>query len=100
MKQFLTDLSDKYIHEAAPATQSPSEIAGPSDATLGTLTGNIHNLTNCLEYESKDKKSDRNDKKEKFKKLPSSSQQIFLFSSSKSAANERTDYKPISENFL
>ena len=100
VKQFLNNLVDKHIQDASPASPSPSAVAGPSDATLGTLTGNIHSLTTRLESYYKDKKSDRGDKKEKFKKLPSYSQQIFLFASSKSAADKRKDYNPELEVFL
>ena len=72
-KQFLDDLTEKHIlyHNIAPP--NPNNVAGPSDATLNSLAGNIHILTNRLETESKEKKSEKDNKKDKFQKLPSSS---------------------------
>ena len=74
VKQYLSDLSERHILTTTPPVPAPGSITGPSEATLGTLAGNIHNLTTRLETESNEKKSDKEEKKEKFKKLPASSQ--------------------------
>ena len=88
-KQFLDDLTKKHILSNNISLPNPNNVSGPSDATLNSLAGNIHILTNRLETESKEKRADKDDKKDKFKKLPSSSQQIFLFVSAFSAYSKR-----------
>ena len=100
VKQYVKDLSDRHLLDAAPITPAASSVVGPSDATLGTLAGNIQNLTSRMETESNDKKLAKDEKKEKFKKLPASSQQIFLYASSRSATEERTSPNPHLEIFL
>ena len=53
-----------------------------------------------METDSETKKADKEDKKDKFKKLPFSSQQTILFASSTSATMERSDPNPSFESFL
>ena len=53
-----------------------------------------------MKTESKEKKSDKENKKIKFKKLPSSSQQTFLFASDLSASSERVIPNSDLEAFL
>ena len=87
--QSLDDQTEKHILYNNIAPPNPNNIAGPSNATLNSLAGSIHILTNCLETKSKEKKGDKYDKKDKFKKLLSSYQQTFLFASAFSANSER-----------
>ena len=88
-KQVLDDMTEKHILSNNIAPPNPNNVAGPSDATFNSLAGNIHILTNRLKTETKEKKAEKDNKKDKFKKLPSSYQQIFLFASAFSANSER-----------
>ena len=87
-EQLLDDLTEKHILSNNIALPNPNNVAGPSDATLNSLAGNIHFLTTRLETKSKEKKADKDDKKDKFKNLPSSSCQTFLFASDFSTNSE------------
>ena len=86
---FLNNLTEKHIRSKIVTLPNPNNIAGPSDATLNSLAGNIHILTNSLETDTKEKKAAKDDKRDKFKNLPSSSQQTFLFASDFSANSKR-----------
>ena len=99
-KQFLDDLTEKHILSNIVTPPNPNNVAGPSDATLNLLAGNIQILNNRLETDSKDKKADKDDKKDKFKCLPSSSQQIFLFDFVFSANSKRVVPNSYLEAFL
>ena len=99
-KQFLDILTEKHILSNNITPPNPNNVAGPSNATLNSLAGNIHILTNPLETESEEKKSDKDDKNDKFKKLPSLSQQTFLFASDFSANSERVVPNSDLEAFL
>ena len=99
-KQFLDELMEKHILSHNIAPPNPNNVAGPSDATLNSLAGNIHFLTTRLETESKENKADKKDKKDKYKKLPSSSHQKFLFASAFSASSERVIPNSDLEAFL
>ena len=48
-KQFLNDLTEKHIISHNIAPPNPNNVAGPSDATLNSLSGNIHFLTTRME---------------------------------------------------
>ena len=87
-KKFLNDLTEKHILSNNIAPPNSNNVAISSDATLNSLSGNIHILTNRLETDSMEKKADKDDKKDKFKKLLSSSQQTFIFAFAFSANSE------------
>ena len=98
--QFLTDIQDRNILTSTAPTPSAGAVSGPSDKTLSNLAGNIQNLTSRLETDSKTKQSDKDDKKDKFNKLPSSSQRTILYASMKADGVECTKVNPELESFL
>jgi hypothetical protein len=100
VKQYLNDLEGKHILSSTLAAPAPAAVTGPSDSTLSALAGNIKNLTSRMETDSDSKKSEKEEKKDKFKKLPASSQQTILFASSPTPHNERTEPHPTFEAFL
>ena len=100
VQQYRLDLEEKHILSAAPIAPAAAGVTGPSDKTLGSLASNIQNLTTRLETDSQNKKADKDEKKDKFRKLPTSSQQTILFASSASSTVERKDPNPSFESLL
>lgn len=100
VQQFRTDLEDKYILPSTPTPAAGGNVVGPSNVTLNALAGNIQNLTSRMETDSNNKKAENDDKKDKFNKLPSSSQKTILFASAPSATVERTDPPATLESLL
>ena len=100
VKNFKDKLQDKFILSKSISPPDSSKVSGPSDATLSTLSGSIQHLTSHLEKDSDDKKANKESKKNKFAKLPESSQRLILFASSKSETQERPTVNPEFEKFL
>ena len=82
IKAFCEDLHDKHILASTLSAPNSDEVVPPSNSTFSSLAGSISGLTTHLEKESSDRKSTADDKRNKFEKLPSSSQQLILFASS------------------
>ena len=97
--QFHTDLKDRHILSSTPLAPAPAAVTGPSDTTLSALAGNIHKLTSRMETDSESKKAEKEEKKYKFKKLPTSSRKTILFASSPSFSTEGTDPNKELESF-
>ena len=94
IRKFKEDLHEKYILPNSLQGPNPSSVIGPSDATLSSLSGSIVHLTSHLEKDSTSRQSDKDAKKNKFSKLPESSQSTILYASSINASTERSIVNP------
>ena len=92
--KFNEDLHEKHILTGTLQNPNPSSVIGPSDATLSSLSGSIVHLTSHLEKDSSSRQSDKEANKNKFSKLPESSQSTILYASSINGSAERTIVNP------
>ena len=101
VKQFEKEVHEKFILPTTVPTTSTTSVTGaPSSATLSTLAGSITHLTSHLEKESDDRKIAKEDKRNKFDKLPESSKQIFLFAAAISDSPPSTEPNEELKNLL
>ena len=99
-KNFEREIHEKFILPNEIQLTSNQPPSDPSMSNLSTLAGSITNLTRHLEKESDDGKIAKEDKSNKFDKLPESSKQIFLFAAASSNSSPPSEPNKELKNLL